>query len=529
MRKVILVLTRLAMLIVVVLTLAGCGGDGAAPSGTTPPPADTSTPPSDTSTPPAVSAPVTWFVPDGAALTAAQITSLFDTKQLYFNVLSAANGSGEIRGEIAPSPVSYQTDAGDPFAPNPANNPVTFAALLGGEQVRPRNVVTSASGYGSVTINPVTGQLSGFIVSSGIVGSSARIHDGLPGSSGASVVSLEGGPLVWTVPSGTVLSGAQMARLSSGALYFSVQSSSFPDGEIRGQLNQQIRFASLLGSSEVPPVATSGSAVGLLAVTQSTAQFSGFVKVAGLTSTIRSVALHIGAAGTNGVGITFLQNRGNGLWSIPANTVLSSAQVASFNNGELYYNIHTDTNIGGEVRGQLTRATVRIGTATLDGAREVPAVTTTATGTGILAWNSVTGLASGSVSSDKVTGTAAQLQSGTATTLGPAVISLTTSTPVSVAPSAGISFALDILPIFNVRCSGVACHTAGGIAPMSLEPSVAYVNISTRVVPGNALASTLYQRLTGAILPQMPLVGGPLNTASLDLVRNWIDRGALNN
>lgn len=506
-------LARLAMFILAALLLAGCSDNDAG----------TATPPST------VSAPVTWFVPEGSALSGTQMTTLFDTKQLYFNVQSPANSNGEIRGEINPSASVFQMDNGDPFAPNPANSPVTFAAILGGDQVRPRNVVSAASGYGSITLDPLSRQLSGFIVASGISGTAAHIRDGLPGSSGAIVVTLEGGPVVWTVPATTVLSDAQAARLSAGAFYFDVQSSAFPDGEIRGQLNQQVRFASLNGSNEVPPVTTSGSAVGVLAMTQSTSRFSGFVKVTGLSSTVQSVGLRIGAAGTNGIAVAFLEHRGGGIWSLPADTVLSSAQVASFNNDELYFNVHTDTNIGGELRGQLTRSTVRIGTATLDGAREVPPVTTSATGTGILAWNSVTGQVSGSVTSDRVNGTAAQIQSGTVTTTGPAVISLTTASPVTAAPSAGISFALDIQPIFTARCSGVACHTAGGIAPMSLEPSVAYVNVSTRVVPGNAAASTLYQRLTGAILPRMPLVGAPLDPASLALVRDWINNGARDN
>lgn len=507
----------MTVLLFALAAMTGCsGGGGGAAS-------------PDSSTTTTVAAPATWFVPEGSSLSDAQGTGLFDSKQLYFSVQSPSNGNGEIRGEITPAAGVYQTDAGDPFAPNPANNPMTFAALLGGEQVRPRNVVTAASGYGSVILNPLTKEIKGFIVSSGIAGSAARIHDGLPGSSGALVVSLEGGPVVWTVPANTTLTDAQIARLYSGALYFSVTSSTFPDGEIRGQLNQQVRFASLKGSSEVPPVATGASGVGLLAVIQSTRQFSGYVRVTGFSSTIRSVFLHIGAAGTNGVGITNLENRGGGIWAIPVNTVLSDAQVASFNNDELYFNVHTDSNIGGEVRGQLLRSTIRIGTAALDGARAVPPVPTQATGTGMLAWNSVTGQASGSVRTDKVNGTATQVQSGTATTSGPALLSLTTSTPVIAAPTPGISFALDIQPLFNARCSGVACHTAGGIAPMSLEPSVAYANLSTRVVPGNSSASPLYQRLTGAVQPQMPLVGGPLDQTSLDLVRNWIDRGALNN
>lgn len=510
-------LSCFAMLFAAVLVFAGCSGNSAATSESTPPP------------PAAAATAAAWYVPEESSLTAAQMTSLFDTQQLYFNVQSSANSTGEIRGVITPSSSVFATDNGDPFAPNPANNPVTFGTILGGDQVRPRNVVTRASGYGSATLNPLSKQLSGFIISTGISGNAAHIQDGLPGSSGSIVVTLEGGPVIWTVPANTVLSDPQIARLNAGAFYFNVHSAVFPDGEIRGQLNQQIRCAFLKGSNEVPPVTTSATAIGFLGLTPATRQFSGYVKVGPLSSAIISVGLHIGAAGTNGVGITFLENRGNGIWAIPLNTVLSNAQVTSFNNDELYFNIHTANNIGGELRGQLIRSSIRIGTATLDGSKEVPPVTTSATGVGMLAWNSVTEQISGSVTSGNLNGTAARIHSGAASTNGPTVISLTPSSPVSIAPTAGISFALDIQPIFNSRCSGVACHTAGGIAPMSLEPSVAYVNVSTLVLPGNSAASTLYQRLTGVITPRMPVVGGPLNQTSLDLIKNWIDSGALNN
>jgi hypothetical protein len=460
------------------------------------------------------------------------MASLFDTNQLYFNVQSAANSNGEIRGEITPSSSVYLTDAGNPFAPNPANAPVTFAAILGGEQVRPRNVVTSAKGFGSVTLNPLTKQLTGFIVTSGISGNAARIHDGLPGTSGAIAVTLEGGPVVWTVPAGTVLSDAQIARLSAGAFYFSVGSEAFPDGEIRGQLDQQVRCASLQGSSEVPPVTTSASGVGFLALKQSTRQFSGFVKVSGLdNSAIQSVALHIGAAGTSGAAIASMENRGNGIWSLPANTILGDAQVANFNNDELYFNVHTVNNIGGEVRGQILKSSVRIGTASLTGAKEAPPVSSPGTGAGTIAWNSVTGQVSGSVTTDGFIATATQIQSGSPTATGPSLIDLTTTSPVTVAPTAGLSFALDIQPIFTTNCTISFCHVTGGITPMPLEPGVSFANVLRLIVPGNSSASFFVSRLTvdSPTLPRMPLGKPSLSTTDLDLIRAWIDNGALDN
>lgn len=502
-----------ALLSAGVFFMFGCSGDG------------TSTPAAATP-PPVASAPVTWFVPDSTTLNTAQAAN-FDTGQLYFNVQSAANSTGEIRGGITPSLTVNTLDGGDPFAANPSNAPVTFSAILGGDQVRPRNVVSSAKGYGSVTLDPVSKKISGFIVTSGIFGTAANIFDGLPGSNGSIGIPLEGGPVVWTVPANMVLTDTQIARLSAGAFYYNVNSEAFPEGELRGQLDQQVRCASLTGASETPPVTTSASGVGFLAMKASTKQFSGFIKVSGLSSTVQSVFLESVTAGPTVTPVATLQNSGNGIWVIT--TTLSDVQVANFNNNELYFNVHTVNNPGGEVRGQLLKSTVKIGTAVLNGAKEVPPVASQGTGTGTVALNVLTGQLNGSMKTDKISGTVAQIHSGSPTATGPAFAGLSTTSPVTVVPVAGISFALDIQPIFTASCSGIFCHVTGGIAPMSLQPDVAYANVLIRVVPGNSTSSLLIQRLTGVILPQMPLAGPPLSTSSLNLIKAWIDNGAINN
>lgn len=64
---------------------------------------------------------------------------------------------------------------------------------------------------------------------------------------------------------------------------------------------------------------------------------------------------------------------------------------------------------------------------------------------------------------------------------------------------------------------------------MSLEPGLAYASTVSRVTPGNSATSYFVSRLTGAFLPQMPLGSQPLSTSSLDLIKGWIDAGALDN
>ena len=91
-----------------------------------------------------------------------------------------------------------------------------------------------------------------------------------------------------------------------------------------------------------------------------------------------------------------------------------------------------------------------------------------------------------------------------------------------------VSFANDILPIFNRSCNSSGCHNTGGTAP-DLSASKAYNALTT----GNYINTTspenseLYQWLKGARRLPMPLSGSDqaINTAVL----TWIRQGAKNN
>ncbi len=105
----------------------------------------------------------------------------------------------------------------------------------------------------------------------------------------------------------------------------------------------------LSGSQEVPPVSTAPSGSGTITV-NTDKSVSGSVT----TSGINAIAAHIhtGAPGQNGPVIIPLTQSGN-TWSVPAGASLTDAQYDLYKAGNLYVNVHSAANKGGEIRGQL--------------------------------------------------------------------------------------------------------------------------------------------------------------------------------
>ncbi len=120
--------------------------------------------------------------------------------------------------------------------------------------------------------------------------------------------------------------------------------------------------ASLSGSQQVPPITTSASAITDIVVhpskcpasttSLSCPQILGSVKTSGLTVTAANV--HQGKKGENGPPIVNLIKQTDNTWVVPAFTFLTDAQYAAYLDGNLYVNLQTDANKGGELRAQLT-------------------------------------------------------------------------------------------------------------------------------------------------------------------------------
>jgi hypothetical protein len=105
----------------------------------------------------------------------------------------------------------------------------------------------------------------------------------------------------------------------------------------------------LSGDQEVPAVKSAGSAAGAITIGDDGA-VSGSVTATGFTPT--AAHIHQAAAGKNGPVIVPFTKDGD-KFSAPAGAKLTPDQLKAYKAGELYVNVHSAANPGGEVRAQL--------------------------------------------------------------------------------------------------------------------------------------------------------------------------------
>ena len=107
----------------------------------------------------------------------------------------------------------------------------------------------------------------------------------------------------------------------------------------------------LSGNQEVPPGTTTATGSGTIKVLNDRS-VSGSVTTSGVAGT--AAHIHLGAKGTNGPVIVPPNKTGDNIWSVPASIRLNDTQYEAFGLGNLYVNVHSAANPGGEIRGQIT-------------------------------------------------------------------------------------------------------------------------------------------------------------------------------
>ncbi len=106
----------------------------------------------------------------------------------------------------------------------------------------------------------------------------------------------------------------------------------------------------LTGEDQVPAVETEGHGSGTIEV-DAARKISGSVTTENVPGTMAHI--HEAPPGENGPVVVPLEQDGDNTWVVPEGVHLTEAQLETLKEGNLYINVHTEENPGGEVRGQL--------------------------------------------------------------------------------------------------------------------------------------------------------------------------------
>ena len=185
------------------------------------------------------------------------------------------------------------------------------------------------------------------------------------------------------------------------------------------------RTAILTGAQEVAssPVVTNAAGYGSVVVDPTTLAITGSITFTGIDAMDPNAAAHIhtGAAGANGARfVTLTINAATHSATIPSGTVFTQAQYDDLLAGNLYFNVHSTANGGGEIRGQIGRVVMQ---ATLNGAQS--GVATAAVGTAIVVVDPLTLGITGRATYTGVSASGAHIHTGAAGANGPIAIALT--------------------------------------------------------------------------------------------------------
>ena len=109
----------------------------------------------------------------------------------------------------------------------------------------------------------------------------------------------------------------------------------------------------LEGSQEVPPVSPSGRGEATIVANSVTRQVTLTGSYSGMTSNVFAAHIHFAPAGANGGVILALAHTGGTMGTLSGGGILSQANFDALLAGNLYVNVHTNNNGGGEIRGQI--------------------------------------------------------------------------------------------------------------------------------------------------------------------------------
>ncbi len=252
----------------------------------------------------------------------------------------------------------------------------------------------------------------------------------------------------------------------------------------------QVFTGALSGTAEVPAVTTTATGSTFVEVNSTGTRVTYAVTYRGLSGLAVASHIHFGAPGVAGpIMLPLRVGPSPMVGTLYASSFTASPQVATFAGaiaairaGNAYVNIHTAANPGGEIRAQLIfRSGDRTFRGVLTGAAEVPAVTTSATGSAIVFVNRTGTKVVYVVTYRGLSGpaVASHIHFGAADVAGPIMLPLT----VRPSPMVGTLYASSFVASPDVA------NFAAAVA--AIRSGRAYVNIHTAANPGGEIRAQL--------------------------------------
>ncbi|HIE65874.1 MAG: CHRD domain-containing protein [Nitrospira sp.] len=248
-----------------------------------------------------------------------------------------------------------------------------FPGLLTGPQVVSNPpVVTNATGTGSFSLS--AGGLTFDITVDGLGGglTQAHFHNAAAGSNDVLVrfpINFNGNTAtgIWSVNDlVNPLTLTLVTALNAGEIYVDVHSGNNLNGEIRTQVvltpedGSRGFTAKFSGVQEVPPIAATARGTGAFVLNAAETELTFVITVTGLSGGGMTAAhFHNAPTGSNIPTFVrpltgdFIGNTATGVWRNTDSEQLTPALVAALKGGNIYVNIHTLANGGGEIRGQV--------------------------------------------------------------------------------------------------------------------------------------------------------------------------------
>lgn len=270
--------------------------------------------------------------------------------------IEVADGPGPFPYICSVHPFSMQDTL---FVAPPPAEPTVFAFLLDADQADAcAGTGSTARGFGVAVLGPDSSTLSLYVEHNVAAVSGAHVHLGSPCVSGGIAFGFT--DATSPINETWALTPTDVSNLLAGDLYVNIHSAAFPSGEIRGQITDDpIPFVFTLDEAQAAGGTGTGSlnsgyAVGQLAA--GATEFSVTVEHEIPSDSVVDAHIHLGPPGVSG-GVEF--GFASPVSPVSGTWLVDTLDLRNLLRGDLYVNVHSQADPGGEIRGQIQRTPIR--------------------------------------------------------------------------------------------------------------------------------------------------------------------------